>query len=116
MLTADIDHRDHASIELVIRDLKDQALAHFPSGHYHANSAWTVIATLAHNLGRWITQIGLPDRSVQTARSRRRHLLQIPARLTRTSRTWTLRMPARWPWQHDFTTILDAIRTLPART
>ena len=116
MLTADIDHRDHASIELVIRDLKDQALAHFPSGQYHANSAWTVIATLAHNLGRWITQIGLPDRSVQTARSRRRHLLQIPARLTRTSRTWTLRMPARWPWQHDFTTILDAIRTLPART
>jgi len=115
MLTADIDHRDHASIELVIRDLKDQALAHFPSGQYHANSAWTVIAVLAHNLGRWITQIGLPDRSVQTARSRRRHLLQIPARLTRASRTWTLRMPARWPWQHDFTTILDAIRTLPAR-
>ena len=31
-LTADIDHRDHATIELAIRDLKDQALAHFPSG------------------------------------------------------------------------------------
>ena len=44
----------------------------------HANSAWTVIAALAHNLGRWTTQIGLPDRPVQTARSRRRHLLQIP--------------------------------------
>jgi hypothetical protein len=29
LLTADIDHRDHATIELVIRDLKDQALAHF---------------------------------------------------------------------------------------
>jgi hypothetical protein len=27
---ADIDHRDHAQVELVIRDLKDQALAHFP--------------------------------------------------------------------------------------
>jgi Transposase DDE domain group 1 len=116
MLTADIDHRDHATIELVIRDLKNQALAHFPSGQYAANSAWTVIAALAHNLGRWATQIGLPDRPVQTARSRRRHLLQIPARLTRTSRQWTLRMPARWPWQNDFTTILDAIRALPALT
>ena len=116
MLTADIDHRDHATIELAIRDLKDQALKHFPSGRYAANSAWTVIAALAHNLGRWTTQIGLPDRPVQTARSRRRHLLQIPARLTRTSRTWTLRMPARWPWQHDFTTVLDAIRALPALT
>jgi hypothetical protein len=116
MLVADIDHRDHATIELVIRDLKDQALAHFPSGRYAANSAWTVIAALAHNLGRWATQIGLPDRPVQTARSRRRHLLQIPARLTRTSRQWTLRMPARWPWQHDFTTVLDTIRALPALT
>ena len=107
MLVADIDHRDHATIELVIRDLKDQALAHFPSGHMHANSAWTVIAAIAHNLGRWITQIGLPDRPVQTARARRRQLLQIPARLTRTSRQWTLRMPARWPWQHQFTTVLN---------
>ena len=95
LLTADIDHRDHAQIELAIRDLKDQALAHFPSGQMHANSAWTVIAALSHNLGRWTTQIGLPTRPVQTARARRRHLLQIPARLTRTSRQWTLRMPAR---------------------
>ncbi len=116
MLVADIDHRDHATIELVIRDLKDQALAHFPSGQMHANSAWTVIAALAHNLGRWSTQIAQPDQPVQTARSRRHHLFQIPARLTRSSRQWTLRMPARWPWQHQFTTVLDAIRALPART
>ena len=52
----------------MIRDLKDQALAHFPSGQMHANSAWTVIAAIAHNLGRWSTLIGLPDRPVQTAR------------------------------------------------
>ena len=116
MLTADIDHRDHATVELAIRDLKDQALAHFPSGRYAANSAWTVIAALAHNLGRWATQIGQPNKPVQTARARRRHLLAIPARLTRSSRLWTLRMPARWPWQTDFTTILTAIRALPART
>ena len=116
LLVADIDHRDHATIELVIRDLKDQALAHFPSGQMHANSAWTVIAAIAHNLGRWTALIGLPNRAVQTARARRRHLLQIPARLTRTSRQWTLRLPARWPWQTDFTTILDAIRALPVRT
>ncbi|MGH3540750.1 MAG: IS1380 family transposase, partial [Pseudonocardiaceae bacterium] len=114
-LVADVDHRDHATIELAIRDLKDQALCHFPSGQMDANSAWTVIAALAHNLGRWTTQVGLPDRPVQTARARRRQLLAIPARLTRTSRQWTLRMPARWPWQTDFTTVLDTIRQLPAR-
>jgi hypothetical protein len=46
------EHRQHAVVELVIRDLKDQALAHFPSGHFHANGAWTVIGALAHNLLR----------------------------------------------------------------
>jgi hypothetical protein len=115
-MIADIDHRDHATVELAIRDLIDQALANFPSGQMHANSAWTVIAALAHNLGRWTIQIGLPNRPVQTARSRRRQLLAIPARLTRTSRQWTLRMPARWPWQTDFTIVLHAIRALPALT
>ncbi|MGH2832822.1 MAG: IS1380 family transposase [Solirubrobacteraceae bacterium] len=116
MLVADIDHRDHATIELVIRDLKDQALAHFPSANMHANSAWTVIAALAHNLGRWTTQIAQPYLPVQTARVRRRQLLTVPARLTRSGRQWTLRMPARWPWQHQFNTVLDTIRTLPALT
>jgi hypothetical protein len=115
-LVADVDHRDHAHVELVIRDLKDQALTHFPSGHYHANSAWTVIAALAHNLARWSTLIGQPNQPVQTAAARRRHLLAIPGRLTRTSRRWTLRLPARWPWKTDFLTVLDAIRALPART
>jgi hypothetical protein len=116
ILVADTDHRDHATIELAIRDLKDQALAHFPSGQMHANSAWTVIAALAHNLGRWTRQIAQPHLPAQTARTRRRQLLAIPARLTRSSRQWTLRMPARWPWQHQFTTVLDAIRALPALT
>ena len=115
-LVADTDHRDHATIELAIRDLIDQALAHFPSGRMHANSAWTVIAAIAHNLGRWTSQIGLPNAPVRTARTRRDQLLAVPARLTRTSRQWTLRMPARWPWQHQFNTILDRIRALPALT
>jgi hypothetical protein len=46
------EHRQHAVVELAIRDLKDQALAHFPSGKFNANAAWTVIACLAHNLLR----------------------------------------------------------------
>ncbi len=116
LLVADTDHRDHASIELAIRDLVDQALAHFPSGRMHANSAWTVIAALAHNLGRPSTQIGLPNAPVQTARARRDQLLAVPARLTRSDRQWTLRMPARWPCQQQFNTVLDKIRALPALT
>jgi Transposase DDE domain group 1 len=107
------EHRAHAVVELAIRDLKDQGLAHFPSGQFNANAAWTMIACLAHNLLRWTTLLGLPDTIVRTARTVRRRLLQIPGRLTRTARRWTLHLPARWPWQHDFTRALVRIRALP---
>lgn len=108
------EHRQHAVVELTIRDLKDQALAHFPSGQFAANSAWTVIACLAHNLTRWTTIIGLPGQTVRAARTLRRRLLNIPGRLTRTARRWTLHFPARWPWQNDFIRALTRIRALPA--
>ncbi|MEA2372513.1 MAG: hypothetical protein QOH12_2907, partial [Solirubrobacteraceae bacterium] len=93
------EHRQHAVVELAIRDLKDQALAHFPSGKFLANAAWTVTAALAHNLLRWTALIGLPQTTIRTARTIRKRLLTIPGRITRTARTVTLRMPARWPWQ-----------------
>jgi hypothetical protein len=108
------EHRQHAVVELVIRDLKDQALAHFPSGHFNANAAWTVIACLAHNLLRWTTALGLPDTTVRAARTLRRRLLALPGRLTHHAGRWTLHLPARWPWQGDFTAALTRIRALPA--
>jgi hypothetical protein len=114
MHDVDAEHRQHAQVELVIRDLKDQALAHFPSGHYSANSAWTVIACLAHNLGRWTALLGLTDPTPRAARTLRRRLFALPGRLTRTARRWTLHLPARWPWQTDFIEALTRIRALPA--
>jgi hypothetical protein len=108
------EHRDHAVVEQVIADLKDQALVHFPSGEFNANGAWTVIGALAHNLLRWTQLIGLPDTPVRAARTLRRRLLQIPGRLTRHARGWTLHLPARWPWQGDYITALARIRELPA--
>ena len=108
------EHRDHAVVEQVIADLKDQALAHFPSGEFNANGAWTVLGALAHNLLRWTQLIGLPDSTVRAARTLRRRLLQIAGRLTRHGRSWTLHLPARWPWQGDYLDALNRIRALPA--
>jgi hypothetical protein len=108
------DHRRHAVVELTIRDLKDQALAHFPSGRFTANAAWTVLACLTHNLLRWTTAIGLPASTVRIARTVRRRLLALPGRLTTSARQWTLHLPARWPWQHDFVRALARIRALSA--
>lgn len=108
------EHRDHAVVEQVIADLKDQALAHFPSGRYNANGAWTVLGAIAHNLLRWTQQLGLPQTTVRAARTLRRRLLQIPGRLTRHARGWTLHLPARWPWHGDYLSALTRIRALPA--
>ena len=110
------EHRDHAVVEQVIADLKDQALAHFPSGDFHANGAWTVLAALAHNLLRWTQLLGLPGHD----RPRRPHpappAARIPGRLTRHARGWTLHLPARWPWHGDYISALNRIRALPAPT
>ncbi len=108
------EHRDHAVVEQVIADLKDQALAHFPSGEFHANGAWTVLGALAHNLLRWTQLLGLPETTIRTARTLRRRLLAIPGRLTRHARGWTLHLPARWPWHGDYISALTRIRALPA--
>ena len=81
---------------------------------FNANAAWTVIASLAHNLHRWSGLIGLPDKRPSRARTIRRRLLALPGRLTRSARRWTLHLPARWPWQADFLAALARIRTIPA--
>jgi hypothetical protein len=94
-------------VEQVIADLKDQALAHFPSGQFAANGAWAVLACLAHNLLRWTQLLGLPETTVRAARMLRRRLVELPGRLTRHARGWTLHLPARWPWRTAFT---EAVR------
>jgi len=108
------EHREHAVVETHIADLKDGALAHFPSGDYSANSAWCVIASLAHNLARWSAIIGLPDQPRRAGRTFCRRYLRMPGRLTRTARQWTLHLPKRWPWQEAFAEALAKIRALPA--
>jgi len=108
------EHREHAVVEQVIADLKDQALAHFPSGQFNAIGAWAVLACLAHNLLRWTQLLGLSDTTVRAARTLRRRLIGLPGRLTRHARGFTLHLPARWPWRAAFTEALTRIRALPS--
>ena len=109
-------HRDHATVELAIRDLKEGAgLEHCPSGRFFANAAWLACAVLAHNLVRWTARLGdvHPNDQLTVARTIRTRLLALPGRLVNHSRRWVLRLPARWPWATSFHTALDQIRSLP---
>jgi hypothetical protein len=109
-------HRDHATVELAIRDLKDGAgLEHCPSGRFFANAAWLGCAVLAHNLVRWTAHLGdvHPADQLTVTRTIRTHVLALPGRLVNHSRQWVLRLPARWPWATTFNTALNRIRALP---
>jgi len=113
---ADADHRAHAVIELAIRDLKDGAgLEHCPSGRFHANGAWAVLATVAHNLLRWTHLIGGRDIGPIVAKTMRRKLVALPGRFTRGGRRRQLHLPARWPWRTDFLITLGRLRAIPLR-
>ena len=108
-------HRQHAVVELAIRDLKEGAgLEHVPSGNFHANSAWLQCAILAHNLVRWTAIAGnvRVDNQLVVARTLRTRLLAIPGRLVNRSGRATLRMPTNWPWAKTFSTALTALREL----
>jgi hypothetical protein len=51
LLELEADHRQHAVVEIVIRDLKyGLALNHMPSGEFGANAAWLALNVIVHNL------------------------------------------------------------------
>ena len=112
----DLHHRAHAVVELAIRDLKDNGLAHCPSGRFNANGAWLSLAILAHNLTRWTLTIGTRTPKLITGATTRRTLIATPGRMSRSGRRYTLHLPTRWPWAATFTTILEQIRTIPVTT
>ncbi len=113
----DVDrfHREHAVVELAIKDLKAGAgLEHLPSGVFSANSAWFQIAILAHNMVRWTAHLGgHHNDQLIVARTIRTRLLALPGRLVNRAGRLTLRLPRRWPWATNFTSILATLRGLP---
>lgn len=111
-LELEADHRQHAVIENVIKDLKyGCALNHMPSGKFGANAAWLALNVIAHNLCRWLGRLG--GFSIACLKAWRTRFFSLPARLVGHGRSRRLRLPERWPWQEQFTSLLVALRTLP---
>ena len=111
----DAFHREHAVVELDIRDLKEGAgMEHVPSGNFSANGAWLQCAVLAHNLIRWTATVGqrAPVEQRTVARTVRHRLIAVPGRLVNHAGTPTLRGPLNWPWRQWFRRRLAALRAL----
>jgi len=113
----DADHRRHAVVELAIRDLKEGAgLSHCPSGAFNANAAWAVLATIAHNMLRWLSVLGLGHEGPIVAKTLRRKFITVPGRLTARSRRQQLHLPTAWPWATEWSECFTRLRALPLRT
>ena len=96
------DHRRHAEIENVIRDLKyGVGLNHLPSGKFGANAAWLAFQVMAYNVGLWVNSLGLHGTPLWMNTLRHR-FLALPGRLTRSARRFFLPLPCAWPWREAF--------------
>ncbi len=51
-----------------------------------------------------------------TAATLRHRLFTLPGRLVHSARQLRLRLPAGWPWEHDFQTVMTRIAAIPAPT
>lgn len=109
---ADERHRDHAIVEQVIAELKDNALAHLPSGKYTANAAWVALAVIAFNLAR-ATGVAASMHHARWA-SLRKKIIDVPARIATTARRRDLHMPADWPWATGWESLWSAATGPPA--
>ena len=102
MLEAEKAHRAHAIVEQVIADLKNGPLAHLPSGHFCANSAWLVCAAMAFNLTRAAGALASTFHAKATTGTIRAQLITVPGRLARSARRLTLHLPTTWPWHKQW--------------
>jgi hypothetical protein len=57
-----------------------------PSGVFLANAAWALLATLAHNLLRWVAALGLGVHGLVVAKTIRRRFITLPGRFPHSAR------------------------------
>jgi hypothetical protein len=114
LVQAEEQHRDHAIIEQVNADLVDGPLAHLPSRIFTANAAWLTLVAIAHNLLRALGCLAGPFHAKARGATMRRHLIAVPARLTRHGRGHlTLHLPGHWHWQTAWMNAFDAVHDPP---
>jgi hypothetical protein len=124
-VTVEHFHRHRAQIEERLKEAKGgQALRHLPSGNEHANRLWLTACLTALNLTAFCCDLCPAARASghpaaenaplrRAAKTLRRLLFCIPARIVRTGRRLILRLPAGFRHADTFTDTLEAVYALP---
>ncbi len=118
-------HRHRAQIEERLKEAKlGQALRHLPSGNEHANRLWLTACLIALNLTAFCCDLCPAARASgaavaedaplrRAAKTLRRLLFCVPARIVRSGRRLILRLPAGFRHADTFTHTLAAVYALP---
>lgn len=106
----ELQQRQRARAENVIRDAKATGLANLPFDDIVNNDVWMQLCLTANDLLGWAQRIGCTAQLRRaTPKTIRHRLLHIAARITPTARR--LRLDRHWPWTD---VLLDAIHRVRA--
>jgi hypothetical protein len=111
----DAFHRNHATVESVIKDGKDLGLRRLPSYSFAFNQAWCTTVAIAADLLAWLRHLALdhhPALRKATPATLRRTLLHAPARLVHRARNRIIRLCDDHPHQSDLILAWNKIRAL----
>lgn len=117
-------HRHRAQIEERLKEAKlGQALRHLPSGDEHANRLWLAACLAALTLTAFCCDLCPAARASgktptetplrRAAKTLRRLLFNVPARIVRSGRRVILRLPDGFRHADTFADTLDAVYALP---
>jgi hypothetical protein len=111
----DAFHRNHATVETVIKDAKNLGLTRLPSYYLAFNQAWCIAVAIAADLLAWLRLLTLDhhEKLAKATPDTLRDLLHVPARLVRHARRRFLRLPTDHPHAGDLTHAWQKIRALP---
>lgn len=86
------------------------------SGSFPANSAWLVLAAMAFNLTRAVGVLAGRFHAKAVTATVRTQLITVAARVTRSARRATLRLPSQWPWATAWQRLFTAAIGPPSAT
>jgi hypothetical protein len=111
----ELRHRRRARVEDSIRIAKETGMRGMPFAAFEHNQAWLEVSLIAQGILRWSALLCLEGELALAEPKRiRQRLLHVAARLVRSARRQTLRLPRSWPWTQALVAAFARLRALPA--
>lgn len=111
----ELRHRRRAKVEDEIRTGKETGMRNLPFAAFEHNQVWLELSLIAQELLAWARALCLEgELAVAEPKRLRQRLLHVAARVVRSGRRTTLRLPRSWPWAEALVAAFARLRALPA--